>query len=240
MTKSLHLWGFLGLALLSACHSSATGAGTAASSDAAGGGGATGATGGPDGTGGVASAIGGDGSGNTNGMLSDGGMSSSGAGVSGISGGASLPPDVLAGSCPRGFVACYGVCLEAALMGADCKPAMCPAPPAGTTPPSRSGGVSARGFTWSVTNDSSGTTVTFKPGPAGGGLSPTVGAALKLPTKRSVTAANSNAHRAPPVGRSLGRRRISKRATSSTSIFIRRSACRPSSPVAAPRRPRRR
>jgi CxxC motif-containing protein (DUF1111 family) len=73
-------------------------------------------------------------------------------------------------------VVCDGVCLEAALVGADCRPAQCPPPPAGTVPPSRSAGVTARGFDWSVDVDASGaTTVTFKPGPATVPLSPTVG-----------------------------------------------------------------
>jgi CxxC motif-containing protein (DUF1111 family) len=86
-----------------------------------------------------------------------------------------LPP---AGTCPTGFVVCDGVCLEAALMGADCRPAACPAPPAGTVAPTRTS-LSARGFDWTVALDATGTTtVTFKPGPAGGGLSATAGADL--------------------------------------------------------------
>jgi len=62
-------------------------------------------------------------------------------------------------------------------MGQNCQPALCPAPPAGTAIPSRTAGMSPRGFTWNVTNDATGTTVNFTPGSAqkGGGLSPTIG-----------------------------------------------------------------
>jgi CxxC motif-containing protein (DUF1111 family) len=61
-------------------------------------------------------------------------------------------------------------------MGANCRPAVCAAPPAGTVAPTRSN-LTSRGFDWDVSLDATGTTtVTFKPGPAGGGLSPTVGA----------------------------------------------------------------
>src|SRR5271165_310849 len=68
------------------------------------------------------------------------------------------------GACPTGFVVCDGVCLEASLMGPSCRPAQCPSPPAGTVPPSRAAGVTARGFDWNVATDASGTTtVTFKP-----------------------------------------------------------------------------
>ena len=129
--------------------------------------------------GGQASSTGGVGSGNAPG--------SGAGGTSSTGGSASLDPTLIPGKCPTGFVACYGVCLEAALMGADCKPALCPAPASGTTPPTRSAGISARGFTWAVTNDGTGTTVTFKPGPAGGGLSPTIGADLNYRVNGSAT-----------------------------------------------------
>jgi CxxC motif-containing protein (DUF1111 family) len=66
--------------------------------------------------------------------------------------------------------------MEAALMGANCRPAACPAPAATATAPTRTT-LSPRGFTWSVATDATGTTtVTFKPGPGGGGNAPTVGA----------------------------------------------------------------
>src|SRR5258706_4390474 len=77
-------------------------------------------------------------------------------------------------ACPTGFVVCNGVCLEGSLMGADCHPRACAAPPAGTTPPTRAGGVTARGFDWNVTSDANGTSVTFKPGKGGGSLAPTI------------------------------------------------------------------
>jgi CxxC motif-containing protein (DUF1111 family) len=80
-------------------------------------------------------------------------------GASGASGGVST----VVGTCPVGFVSCYGLCLEASLMGANCRPATCAAPPAGTTPPARAA-ISARGFDWNVTTDAGMTTVTFKPG----------------------------------------------------------------------------
>ncbi len=122
--------------------------------------------------GGAGSALGGAASGNAPGTDPGGGL----AALGGM--GSTEFPTLLAGECPQGFVACYGVCLEAGLMGADCKPALCPAPPAGTAPPTRSAGISARGFNWNVSNDGSGTTVTFKPGAAGGGLSATIGVDL--------------------------------------------------------------
>ncbi len=103
------------------------------------------------------------------GTLGSTGSAGSGA-TSGVSSGT-------VGVCPAGFVVCDGVCLDAVLMGADCRPALCAAPPAGTTAPTRAAGISARGFNWSVVLDATGTTtVSFEPGPAGGGLSATLGA----------------------------------------------------------------
>ncbi|HTA20168.1 MAG TPA: hypothetical protein VK989_12805, partial [Polyangia bacterium] len=82
------------------------------------------------------------------------------------------------GTCPSGFIVCDGVCMEAQLMTADCRPAACAPPAAGTTAPTRAS-LTARGFNWSVALDGSGnTTVTFKPGPGGGGNSATVGASI--------------------------------------------------------------
>jgi CxxC motif-containing protein (DUF1111 family) len=111
-----------------------------------------------------------------------GSNSGAGAGTGATSGapsgaGGSTPARV--GVCPSGFVVCDGVCLDASLMGPDCRPALCPAPPAGTTAPTRAAGITSRGFNWSVVLDATGTTtVTFKPGPVGGGLSATLGADL--------------------------------------------------------------
>jgi CxxC motif-containing protein (DUF1111 family) len=81
-----------------------------------------------------------------------------------------LPP----GECPSGFVTCHDVCLEASLIGADCKPLTCDAP-ASVTPPARANGVSARGFDWDVAFDGEKTVVTYKPGAAGNSLSATIG-----------------------------------------------------------------
>ena len=82
------------------------------------------------------------------------------------------------GTCPSGFIVCDGVCMESQLMTADCRPAACAAPAAGTAAPVRAS-LTARGFNWSVALDGSGnTTVTFKPGPGGGGNSATVGASI--------------------------------------------------------------
>jgi CxxC motif-containing protein (DUF1111 family) len=79
-----------------------------------------------------------------------------------------------AGTCPSGYVVCDGVCMEASLMGPNCRPALCPAPPEGTTPPTRSA-LTARGFTWNVTTDSTNTTtLTYQAGPKDAPLSPTV------------------------------------------------------------------
>jgi len=150
--------------------------------------GASGAASGDEST--VNGSPGGSGSGSVTGATGDG----TGSGVASTSGstggggtavGASagslgttatlLPP---AGTCPTGFVVCDGVCLEASLMGANCRPAACPAPAAGTVAPTRTS-LSARGFDWTVAHEATGTTtVTFRPGPSGGGLSPTMGADL--------------------------------------------------------------
>jgi CxxC motif-containing protein (DUF1111 family) len=170
MSKRARLWGLVCLAILTLCQvgcSTSSGAGKAGSAGASNGSGPNGTPGTPNGAGGVGSGSGGVGSGNEPGLVMNGGMSSS-AGL-----GNTEFPVLLAGECPKGFVACYGVCLEAGLVGSDCKPALCPAP-AGATPPTRSAGITARGFTWTVVNDGSGTAVSFKPGPAGGGLSATI------------------------------------------------------------------
>jgi CxxC motif-containing protein (DUF1111 family) len=119
---------------------------------------------------GTATGAGGDamssgGAGTTVVIGADGGAT--GARIVGGAGGTGLPVGV-PGVCPSGFVSCDGVCLETALMGADCRPLLCAAPPAGTTAPTRGSGITARGFTWNVTNDASGATLTFAPGKGGG------------------------------------------------------------------------
>src|SRR5580692_3882800 len=149
--------------------SGAGGGGTTSSSGEGAGSTAGGSTGGVGTGSGVSSTTGpGGGSGSV------GGATGGAVGSSGSEGTATLLPP--AGTCPTGFVVCDGVCMEASLMGANCRPAACPAPPAATTAPTRTT-LSARGFTWSVATDPTGTTtVTFKPGPGGGGNAPTVGA----------------------------------------------------------------
>ncbi|HVZ71977.1 MAG TPA: di-heme oxidoredictase family protein [Polyangia bacterium] len=84
-------------------------------------------------------------------------------GVPSGSGGFTGVPATLAGTCPTGFIACSGVCLESSLIGADCHPLTCAAPPAGTTAPTRAS-TSSRGFTWDVSASGGMTTVTFRPG----------------------------------------------------------------------------
>ena len=79
--------------------------------------------------------------------------------------------------CAAGFVRCGNLCLESAIMGADCHPVACTAP-VSATPPARAQGVSSRGFDWNVTADASGTTVTFKPGKAAVPNSATIGVEL--------------------------------------------------------------
>src|SRR5206468_3671079 len=68
--------------------------------------------------------------------------------------------DETTGTCATGFVRCYGICMESAAIGADCRPLSCAAPAAGATAPARTT-ISSRGFDWNVTVDG---TVTFKPG----------------------------------------------------------------------------
>jgi len=80
-----------------------------------------------------------------------------------------------AGICPKGFVVCSGVCLEASLMGPNCHPLSCGGAE-GATAPTRTT-LSARGFDWTVTGDAAGTTVTFKGG-TGGGVPNTIGVDL--------------------------------------------------------------
>ncbi|HXK18361.1 MAG TPA: di-heme oxidoredictase family protein, partial [Polyangiaceae bacterium] len=80
----------------------------------------------------------------------------------------------LPGVCPDGFVACSGVCLETSLIGKDCRPLSCDTIE-GAMPLSRST-VTARGYEWNVDLAGDTTTVTFKPGAAGGGLEATIAA----------------------------------------------------------------
>jgi CxxC motif-containing protein (DUF1111 family) len=62
-------------------------------------------------------------------------------------------------------------------MAANCQPALCPAPVAGSAAPARTN-LSSRGFTWSVTNGAGGTTVTYTPGAKTQPLSPTIAVEL--------------------------------------------------------------
>jgi len=98
----------------------------------------------------------------------------------GVTAGTGAPPveSQPAGTCPANFVRCAGLCLEAAVMGPDCRPRAC-STTAGSATPARSKGLSARGFEWSVLLDGATTRVTFKPGKATGPLPPTVAVELK-------------------------------------------------------------
>jgi CxxC motif-containing protein (DUF1111 family) len=96
------------------------------------------------------------------GTAGESGMTMSDGGTTGTTGPTGTPI-TLAGVCPSGFVVCNGVCLETALIGADCRPLSCAAPAAGATPPARTT-ISSRGFDWKVTTDAGMTTVSFKPG----------------------------------------------------------------------------
>jgi CxxC motif-containing protein (DUF1111 family) len=106
------------------------------------------------------------------GAMATGGRVGVGAGGVGDDVGPISPigPATPVGTCAAGFARCYGICVETALMGADCRPAACAAPAAGATPPTRTT-ITPRGFDWTVAPD--GTSVTFAPG-KGGGLSPTI------------------------------------------------------------------
>ena len=99
-----------------------------------------------------------------------GGTMATGAG--GVGGATAIGPATPVGTCAAGFQRCYGICVETALVGADCRPALCAAPPAGTTPPTRTN-LWARGFTWNVDSTGGMTTVTFTPGKPGNSLQPT-------------------------------------------------------------------
>jgi CxxC motif-containing protein (DUF1111 family) len=90
-------------------------------------------------------------------------------GTRGASDGSVVTPDP--GTCPTGFVRCSGLCLESAVMGADCHPVACPMSIG--TPPTRAS-ITARGFDWNVALEGGGVTVTFKPGKGGGALAPTI------------------------------------------------------------------
>jgi CxxC motif-containing protein (DUF1111 family) len=63
-------------------------------------------------------------------------------------------------------------------MGPDCHPRACAASPS-STPPARSGGITARGFDWNVSLEGPVASVTFKPGKASAPLSPTIAVELK-------------------------------------------------------------
>ncbi len=109
--------------------------------------------------------------------------------------GSALGGGTASGVCPSGYVVCDGVCLEASLMGPDCRPALCPAPAEGTVAPTRTAGVTTRGFDWNVACDATnGTTLTYKAGPVQQPLSPTVAVDLNyrvngVPAMQTVTLA---------------------------------------------------
>ena len=84
-----------------------------------------------------------------------------------------IGPNTPVGTCATGFARCYGICVETALVGADCRPALCAMPAAAGTPPARPN-ITPRGFTWNVATAGDATTVTFAPGKPGGGLAPTL------------------------------------------------------------------
>jgi CxxC motif-containing protein (DUF1111 family) len=106
-----------------------------------------------------------------------GGMST-GAGGAGVgdgtagSTGVAITPSTPVGTCAQGFQRCYGLCVETALVGSDCRPALCPTPAAGGKAPARTT-ITPRGFDWTMTTDAGMTTTTFKPG-KGGGLAATM------------------------------------------------------------------
>jgi CxxC motif-containing protein (DUF1111 family) len=144
---------------------------------ASGGTGAAGATAAVGQGGSTASASGGAGQGSQI-ITGAGGAMASGAGgvgmsVSGAGGdvGMSNPigPNTPVGVCAAGFSRCYGICVESALVGADCRPALCAAPAMSTTPPARPN-PSARGFSWDVAADGTITFMPGKPGIGGGGV----------------------------------------------------------------------
>jgi CxxC motif-containing protein (DUF1111 family) len=91
------------------------------------------------------------------GLEPSGGAGSGAAGVIGT-----LPPVGPVGSCAPGFNRCFGLCMEAATIGADCQVAACAAQ-AGATPPARAT-ITSRGFDWNVAFADGKTSVTFKPG----------------------------------------------------------------------------
>jgi CxxC motif-containing protein (DUF1111 family) len=125
--------------------------------------------GGPNGAGAAGPGTGSSGGGTT--AAGSGALASGGAGVLGTGGATST---ALPGVCPDGFVACYGVCMEASLIGKECRPLSCDTTD-GAMPMARSN-LSARGYEWSVDLAGDTTTVSFKPGAAGGGLEATIGA----------------------------------------------------------------
>jgi CxxC motif-containing protein (DUF1111 family) len=191
MTKKLALgFGLLGaVTLMQACgaepHKPGAGDGR---TGAAGATAAAGQTGSPTGTG-NGTTTGGAGQGTTV-VTGAGGDSATGAGGAGViidtgagggvgmstGAGGALGPNTPVGTCAAGFTRCYGICMETALVGADCRPALCAAPAMSSTPPARTN-ISSRGFNWDVATSGGATTVTFTPGKPGigGGNVGTIG-----------------------------------------------------------------
>jgi CxxC motif-containing protein (DUF1111 family) len=108
-----------------------------------------------------------------------GGATASGAGGTGpvsMSGGGGdvgisnpIGPNTPVGVCATGFSRCYGICVESALVDADCRPALCAAPAMSAAPPARPN-PTARGFAWDVAADGTVTFTPGKPGIGGGGV----------------------------------------------------------------------
>ncbi|HSZ83726.1 MAG TPA: di-heme oxidoredictase family protein [Polyangia bacterium] len=113
--------------------------------------------------------VGGTAGGGTVVITSDGGVMAGGA--AGMT--TAIGPNTPVGTCATGFTRCYGLCVDATLVGADCRPALCATPAVSATPPVRTN-LSARGFTWSVDSTGGMTTVTFTPGKPGNSLQPTI------------------------------------------------------------------
>jgi CxxC motif-containing protein (DUF1111 family) len=146
-----------------------------------------------------------------------GGMMSTGAGgMAGIAivggpggdvGTTPIGPATPVGECAKGFLRCYGLCVEAQIMGADCRPAACPASATSATPPARTT-ITARGFDWTVADD--GSSVSFKPG-TGGGVPNTIAVDLyyrvnggPLIQTVTMTGATATGFTAAPMGLKAG------------------------------------
>jgi CxxC motif-containing protein (DUF1111 family) len=77
-----------------------------------------------------------------------------------------IGPNTPVGTCATGFARCFGICVEAGLFDANCRPALCAMPAMSATPPARPN-PSARGFTWDIATAGDTTTLSFMPGKPG-------------------------------------------------------------------------